>query len=264
MKSKAHQQNTLRIIGGHWRGRKLCFPQVEGLRPTPDRVRETLFNWLQGLTLEEDCLDLYAGSGACGLEALSRGARHVTFVDASAAATAAIKLHLTALQCAQAAVLTSSAQQYLKTAAALSAATGAKTSAANMAAAGAKTNADNTAVCSAVTGTEHGRFGLIFMDPPFAAGLLATDCLALERSGLLKAGAHVYLESGDPLPDQTSNLSDADAVQLFPANWLLRKQAKAGVVYYGLYQRDVVDHDEAATHAPELMQINPHGKTSNQ
>ncbi len=88
-KKPTGQQNTLRIIGGYWRGRKLRFPDVPGLRPTPDRVRETLFNWLQGLTLDEDCLDLYAGSGACGLEALSRGARHVMFVDSSAQAAAA-------------------------------------------------------------------------------------------------------------------------------------------------------------------------------
>lgn len=201
MKGKTHQQNTLRIIGGYWRGRKLRFPDVEGLRPTPDRVRETLFNWLQGITLEEDCLDLYAGSGACGLEALSRGARHVSFVDASAQATSAIKTHLSALQCTNAEVLTCSAQQFLKT-----------------------LNSDK-------------RFGLVFMDPPFAAGLLANDCLALETSGLLKTGAHIYVESGDPLPEQQTELPESSASRTFPGNWVLRKQAKAGAVYYGLYQR---------------------------
>jgi 16S rRNA G966 N2-methylase RsmD len=75
------QQSKVRIIGGEWRGRLIDFPQAEGLRPTPDRVRETLFNWL-GQTLDgKTCLDLFAGSGALGFEALSRGARRVMMVE---------------------------------------------------------------------------------------------------------------------------------------------------------------------------------------
>jgi 16S rRNA (guanine966-N2)-methyltransferase len=75
------QQSKVRIIGGEWRGRLIDFPQAEGLRPTPDRVRETLFNWL-GQTLDGmTCLDLFAGSGALGFEALSRGARRVVMVE---------------------------------------------------------------------------------------------------------------------------------------------------------------------------------------
>src|SRR5512139_2434157 len=81
---------VLRIIGGEWRGRKIRFPPVAAIRPTPDRVRETLFNWLQGVTPGSRCLDLYAGSGALGLEALSRGAREVVFVDVAPA----VKHHL--------------------------------------------------------------------------------------------------------------------------------------------------------------------------
>src|SRR5512134_863858 len=76
---------VLRIIGGEWRGRKVHFPPVAAIRPTPDRVRETLFNWLQGVIHGCRCLDLYAGSGALGLEALSRGAREAVFVDAEPA-----------------------------------------------------------------------------------------------------------------------------------------------------------------------------------
>jgi 16S rRNA (guanine966-N2)-methyltransferase len=75
------QRNSLRIIGGKWRGRRIEFPSVAALRPTPDRVRETLFNWLQTEIVGARCLDLFAGSGALGLEALSRGAAHVVFVD---------------------------------------------------------------------------------------------------------------------------------------------------------------------------------------
>lgn len=197
-KKPAGHQNTLRIIAGYWRGRKLRFPDVPGLRPTPDRVRETLFNWLQGLILEEDCLDLYAGSGACGLEALSRGARSVVFVDASAQASAAISAHLAVLQCALGKVHTGSAQQFIRT--------------------------------EAHPGRSGTQFGVVFMDPPFASDFLRTDCMALESSGLLKPRAHIYLESGHTLPASEGNGD-------FPANWQLRKQGKAGAVFYGLYER---------------------------
>lgn len=76
-----HKTNQLRIIAGKWRSRVIKFPDVLGIRPTPNRVRETLFNWLQVNIAGADCLDLFAGSGALGFEALSRGAASVTFVD---------------------------------------------------------------------------------------------------------------------------------------------------------------------------------------
>jgi 16S rRNA (guanine966-N2)-methyltransferase len=78
--------NQLRIIGGKWKRRKLSFPDRPALRPSLGRVRETLFNWLTGHLEGRRCLDLYAGSGALGFEALSRGAAHVTFVDDDAEA----------------------------------------------------------------------------------------------------------------------------------------------------------------------------------
>ena len=74
-------RTRLRIIGGKWRGRKIHFPDVEGLRPTPDRVRETLFNWLSGWVEGSVCVDLFAGSGALGFEAASRGAAQVELID---------------------------------------------------------------------------------------------------------------------------------------------------------------------------------------
>ncbi|MEN9806994.1 MAG: hypothetical protein RL756_1514, partial [Pseudomonadota bacterium] len=77
--------NEVRIIGGKFRGRKLRFPDAPGLRPTLGRSRETLFNWLVGDIVDARCLDLFAGSGALGFEALSRGARRVTFVEQSRA-----------------------------------------------------------------------------------------------------------------------------------------------------------------------------------
>lgn len=77
-------QGTVRIIGGQWRGRKLHFDDEQGLRPTPDRIRETVFNWITPYLAESRCLDLFCGSAALGFEALSRGADFVQFVDKSA------------------------------------------------------------------------------------------------------------------------------------------------------------------------------------
>ena len=85
--------NQLRIIGGQWRGRKLTFPDVPGLRPTGDRIRETLFNWLAPALPGARCLDLFAGSGALGLEAASRGARQVVMVESDHRAAEALRDH---------------------------------------------------------------------------------------------------------------------------------------------------------------------------
>lgn len=87
-------QTTIRIVGGAWRGRRVSVPTGAGLRPSPDRVRETLFNWLAPRIEGARCLDLFAGTGALGLEALSRGAAHVRFVDSDRNAVAAIRAAL--------------------------------------------------------------------------------------------------------------------------------------------------------------------------
>lgn len=94
---RSHENNTLRIIGGRWRGRKLSFPAEPQLRPTGDRLRETLFNWLAPSLPGARCLDLFAGSGALGLEALSRGAAACTMIDSSAAVCRALESHRRAL-----------------------------------------------------------------------------------------------------------------------------------------------------------------------
>jgi len=208
-KAATGQPNTLRIIGGQWRGRKLQFPDVPGLRPTADRVRETLFNWLQGLVLDEDCLDLFAGSGACGLEALSRGARSAVFVDASRDASSSIQAHLSLLGAPQGRVVTANAEQwlgsFLTVADAFSTVTGASATA---------------------TAPRATKFGLVFLDPPFAGQALASTAQQLEASGILKPRALIYLESGQDL-----------AAMPLPANWTARKNLRAGAVYYGLYER---------------------------
>src|SRR5579859_3427309 len=90
-------REEFRIIAGQWRSRKLHFPSLPGIRPSPDRVRETLFNWLRDRIEGAACLDLFAGSGALGLEALSRGAAAVVFVDRERVAVQALREHLNAL-----------------------------------------------------------------------------------------------------------------------------------------------------------------------
>ena len=149
--------SQLRIIGGRWRGRKLRFTPAQGLRPTTDRVRETLFNWLAPVINGANCLDLFAGSGALGLEALSRGAARCDFVDTSAAALRQIESHLDILQATNAAAChLFPASQYL-------------------------TGAD-------------GPYDIVFIDPPFGQGLIAPSCAQLAQHQLLAAGAMVYVE----------------------------------------------------------------------
>lgn len=160
-------RNEVRIIGGAWRGRKIRFPPLPGLRPTPDRVRETLFNWLAPSLAGARCLDLFAGSGALGLEALSRGAAQVVFVDSVPAVTRHLAGTATALAQGRAQVVTSDARRWL-------------------------------------AGTPQG-FDVAFLDPPFCSGLLDGALAALSRPGWLNPGALVYVEcpaavSEPPLP----------------------------------------------------------------
>lgn len=163
--SKAKPGNSLRIIAGQWRSRKLQFPDVEGLRPTADRIRETLFNWLQEAIPRASCLDLFAGSGACGIEALSRGARHVCFVEKSPLAAAAIKQNLHLLGATQFQVVCEDSLTWL----------------------------DRKGEAS----TE--RFDIVFVDPPFATDLLAPSASKLEASGLLHDNALLYVETAREL-----------------------------------------------------------------
>ena len=159
-KPNASGANRLRIIGGRWRGTKLNFPDVIAIRPTPDRVRETVFNWLQNDIANTHCLDLFAGSGALGLEALSRGANKVTFVDREFVIGKYLRDTLQRLNCDQAQVISSDAINFLK----------------------------GTAT----------PFDVVFLDPPFAASadtqLLSQVCSQLESHGWLNEHAHIYIE----------------------------------------------------------------------
>ncbi|OZB17031.1 MAG: 16S rRNA (guanine(966)-N(2))-methyltransferase RsmD [Marinobacter sp. 34-60-7] len=150
-------QGELRIIGGEWRSRKLLFPDAGGVRPTPARTRETLFNWLAPHLPGARCLDLFAGSGALGLEALSRGAGHSTFVDHTALLAKALKENLARLQCQSADVICQPVDRVL------------------------------AMPCSAP-------FDLVFMDPPFRQGWLERLFPLLDHNGWLKPGGWVYVE----------------------------------------------------------------------
>lgn len=107
-----HSSQQLRIIGGQWRSRRLDFPNLDGLRPTLDRVRETVFNWLQFDVAGKEVLDLFAGSGALGLEALSRGAKHATFIEKHPTAAKQLTQNLTSLKATNANVVQADAIQW--------------------------------------------------------------------------------------------------------------------------------------------------------
>lgn len=159
-------EGRFRIIGGEWRSRRIAVPEGPGVRPTPDRVRETLFNWLAPVIAGARCLDLYAGSGALGLEALSRGAARVVFVDRSLAVLRHIGATLEALGCDRGETLCTDAMTYL---------------------AGRATP-----------------FDVVFLDPPYRESLLEPAFARLVERGWLAPSSSVYLEheasAGPPSP----------------------------------------------------------------
>jgi len=153
--------NRLRIIGGQWRSRFLPFPDVEGLRPTTDRVRETLFNWLQPVVHGAAVLDVFAGSGALGFEALSRGAGSLTLIEKNPQAAKQLMENIQTLKSADAQVKQTDALHFLA--------------------------------------QQQTPFDLIFLDPPFSKGLLP-ECIALiESNNLLADNGWIYIESEQDL-----------------------------------------------------------------
>lgn len=154
------QNNKLRIIGGQWRGRKLNFPDAPGLRPTPDRVRETLFNWLHTRIAGSHCLDLFAGSGALGFEALSRDAKHVTMIDNNREVIATLEKNITLLGADNVKLL----------------------------------NADVSKLLAQVNSLEQ-TFDIVFLDPPYHQDLITVCCEALEDNGFLAPVSYLYMEA---------------------------------------------------------------------
>lgn len=150
-------QGLVRIIAGEWRGRKLKVPEVPGLRPTPDRVRETVFNWLSQKVAGARCLDLFAGSGAFGFECLSRGASYVEMVDQSAKVVALLQEELILFKSDKASIYQAVVPNGLK--------------------------------------PVNQPFDLVFLDPPYQAHLLLPTCEYLESHGYLSQSATIYLEA---------------------------------------------------------------------
>ncbi|RZA05956.1 MAG: 16S rRNA (guanine(966)-N(2))-methyltransferase RsmD [Moraxellaceae bacterium] len=157
---KATTNNQLRIIAGLWRGRKLSFPDVEGLRPTGDRIRETLFNWLAPEIQGANCLDLFAGSGALGIEALSRGAALSVMVERDPKAAAQLRSNLEVLKADAGRIINADVLDLLR-----------------------KGNSDEP-------------YHIVFIDPPFQLKLWQAVIEALETGNWLANNATVYIESG--------------------------------------------------------------------
>ncbi|MBK1721752.1 16S rRNA (guanine(966)-N(2))-methyltransferase RsmD [Thiocystis violacea] len=182
----AQTRNQLRVVGGRFRGRRLPFPDQPGLRPTADRVRETLFNWLTPVIAGARCLDAFAGSGALGFEAASRGASEVVMLERATPVVRQLRANAQSLGAAEIAIHQTDALEWL------------------------------TRVAPAP-------FDLIFLDPPFAEGLLAPAIERLTANGWLGAETRVYLEA----PIQTG-------FPPLPPDWELIRDKTAGQVRFGL------------------------------
>jgi 16S rRNA (guanine966-N2)-methyltransferase len=156
-KKRPGSTNRVRIIGGQWRGRLIRFPNVQGLRPSSDRVRETLFNWLQFDLHGQRVLDLFAGSGALGFEAASRGAAEVVMIEQSPRVAAQLEKSANELQADQVRIIRGDGPGYL-------------------------------------AGNHEEAFDVVFLDPPFNKDLLAPALTILHDRQLLTSGALIYIE----------------------------------------------------------------------
>ncbi|WP_148864610.1 16S rRNA (guanine(966)-N(2))-methyltransferase RsmD [Marinobacter fonticola] len=160
------ETGELRIIGGDWRSRRLTFPAVGGVRPTPSRVRETLFNWLMPVIPGARCLDLFAGSGVLGLEALSRGARETQFVDHTHALCDALASNLDVLKADGGTIICQDVAGFLA----------------------------QPALAP---------FDILLMDPPFRQGWLTRLLPLIAENGWVTDGSWVYIEHESELAGVT-------------------------------------------------------------
>ena len=147
----------MRIVGGEWRGRKVSFADIEGLRPTPDRVRETLFNWLQFHIAGARCLDVFAGSGILGIEAVSRGASSAFLIERDSKACAEIERTIETLGTKQVGLHRGDAIDMLST-------------------------------------PPNQAYDMVFIDPPFRQDLVAPTINLLEIHDWLAPGSKIYIE----------------------------------------------------------------------
>ena len=159
-------KGKVRVIAGQWRGRLLTVPPVAAIRPTPDRVRETVFNWLQPFIAGARVLDLYAGTGVLGIEALSRGARHATFIEQNSLATRALNQQLVIFEAqSRACVHTAS-------------------------------------VLQAGSLLEGHPYDVVFIDPPYDARLLTATLSMLEATGSVHSRTLLYVEQRRKDPEE--------------------------------------------------------------
>lgn len=160
---KKKRPGTVRIIGGKWRGTRLPVPDLPGLRPSGDRSRETLFNWLQAGIHGSSCADLFAGSGALGLEAASRGAAEVTLIEKSTAAAEAIRQSVQRLGCERVRIVQGDAFEWL-------------------------------------AGCEARSLDIVFIDPPFSSGLESRAIELLSARDCMAEDGLVYVETAREAP----------------------------------------------------------------
>lgn len=173
-----HKENQIRVIAGKWRGRRLSFPNIQDLRPTPDRVRETLFNWLTHYIVGARCLDLFAGSGALSFEALSRGAAYVCAVEQNPMVGAALR------EAREAFGVDQSMLELVV--------------------------ADGL---SWLMRTPPIPFDIVFLDPPYTLKLLLPCIRLLQEKGWLKSQSLIYCEHDQPLDAELFPASDWDVLK---------------------------------------------------
>ena len=161
--SRNLKTSTLRIIGGQWRGRKLHFTEVPGLRPTGDRIRETLFNWLTSTITNARCLDLFAGTGSLGLECLSRGAMQVWLLEKNTHAASMLARNLKLLDAENVQLLKTDSINWLRH------------------------QATDTIPAESID--------IVFIDPPFADQLWQPAIEGLEAANILASNAYIYIET---------------------------------------------------------------------
>ena len=218
---KITRRGQCRIIAGKWRGRIIRFQDADGLRPTTDRIRETVFNWLQVYVPQSYCLDCFAGSGVLGFEALSRGASEVVFIEQNITTINNLRDNCRQLDADNAVVIHQDSLAWLT-----------RISAAGL-------NVDQ-GLCEGLIESQKNlqkdrqealqkerlshKFNLVFLDPPFDSNLLETSSALLNRSGCLTADAIIYVEHA------------VNKNVILPENWLCLKEKRSAQVSYKIYQ----------------------------
>lgn len=194
--SKSGKSNSVRIISGNWRGRRLLVADVPGLRPSGDRSRETLFNWLQPWIAGSDCADLFAGTGALGFEAASRGAASVLMIEKHPRAQAVLEQSIEQLQAIQVSLHKGGAMSMLE-------------------------------------GFKADSFDIVFVDPPFDSNLGGLVVERLDKTGCVRRGGFIYLESP---ASETRHV-------VAPEGWSVWRDQQLGEVRMQLFRRNIQDNE---------------------